>query len=441
MKKYKICAGLTLLLTILMVSANAQISNWRAYDQRGVNVFEPKKEKTDFQELKVRVGGSFTQQYQSLSHENNADENIVDGKNLNQLYALGPGFNLATANLYIDAQLEDGIRVAVENYMSSRHHQEFWVKGGYVQIDALPMFGNTSWFDDNFRVKLGHFQVNYGDQQFRRTDNGNAIYNPFVGNTIMDAFATEIGGEVYLFVPNTDLMLMAGATSGLIAGDVSEVTAVKRSPSMYLKAAFDRQVNDDLRFRLSGSMYTNPESTRNTLYAGDRGGSRFYMAMEPAFSIPRGASAPAPSSAGSNFTSGRWNPGFSRNVTAIMVNPFVKFKGLEFFGTFEMASGYQGGENDVKRDVTQVSAELLYRFLKNEQLYVGGRYNTLSGEISPGLSDASIDRIELTAGWYPIQNMLLKVAYIDQQYKDFPSSSLFAEGQFSGVMIEAVLGF
>ena len=47
-------------------------------------------------------------------------------------------------------------------------------------------------------VRVGHFEINYGDAHFRRSDNGNAIYNPFVGNYIMDAFTTEIGGEVYL---------------------------------------------------------------------------------------------------------------------------------------------------------------------------------------------------------------------------------------------------
>jgi hypothetical protein len=37
-------------------------------------------------------------------------------------------------------------------------------------------------------LKVGHFEINYGDAHFRRTDNGNAMYNPFVGNLIMDAF-------------------------------------------------------------------------------------------------------------------------------------------------------------------------------------------------------------------------------------------------------------
>ena len=47
-------------------------------------------------------------------------------------------------------------------------------------------------------LRVGHLEINYGDAHFRRSDNGNALYNPFVGNYIMDAFTTEIGGEVYL---------------------------------------------------------------------------------------------------------------------------------------------------------------------------------------------------------------------------------------------------
>lgn len=38
---------------------------------------------------------------------------------------------------------------------------------------------------------------NYGDAHFRRSDNAQAIYNPFVGNLIMDAFTTEVGAELY----------------------------------------------------------------------------------------------------------------------------------------------------------------------------------------------------------------------------------------------------
>lgn len=440
-------SALALLMLNSLLAQQPNIQNFRPYNQEGINVFEPAKDaETPYEGFKLRVGGSFTQQYQALEHSNQADPNFFlnprDNReyNLNELYPLGSGFNLATANLNFDFQIEDGIRVSLENYMSSRHHSEFWVKGGYIQMDKLPMFGSPEWFSKYLRVKIGHFQINYGDQQFRRTDNGNAIYNPFVGNTIMDAFTTEIGGEVYLFATN-NFMVMGGMTAGLISGDVRDYGSGNKQPSIYGKLAYDDQVNEDLRIRLSASVYMNSNSPRNTLYGGDRTGSRFYYAMEPLNYVDaRAGNALTSTSTANRFTSGRLDPGFGNEITTFMINPFIKFKGLEFFGTYEMSSGQRSTETD-KRDFTQLSAELVYRFLAREQLFVGARYNTVSGRLQGFTDDISIDRYELAAGWFPTKNLLLKGAYVNQTYNDFPSSNLFHGGEFKGMVIEAVVGF
>lgn len=417
------------LFALSVAAQRSPIDYFRPYDQDGVNMFEPAKQSTvPFDGVAVRVGGNFAQQYQMLSHSNTVDLNRFPDA---ELYPLTSGFNLATANLNLNVQLEDGIMLSLENYMSSRHHSEFWVKGGYIQVDKLPMFGNPDWFTDLVRVKIGHMQINYGDQQFRRSDNGNAIYNPFVGNYIMDAFATEIGGEVYLF-PSENLMATVGMTAGLIKGDVRDPNpddledGLQNSPSVYFKLAYDDQVTEDFRFRLSGSLYRNGNTTRNTLYGGDRAGGRFYEVMESAASQ-------------SDF-SGRLNPGFSNEITSFQINPFLKYKGLEFFGTYEVSSGKASSESDT-RDMTQVAGELIYRFLPREQVYVGARYNTVSGQLRGIDDDISINRLELAAGWFATKNLLLKVAYVDQQYNDFPDGDIRAGGEFNGAMIEAVVGF
>ena len=70
-------------------------------------------------------------------------------------------------------------------------------------------------------------EINYGDAHFRRSDNGNAIYNPFVGNYIMDAFTTEIGGEVYL--KPASVIAMGAVTGGEIRGTV--LTPGQRGPT------------------------------------------------------------------------------------------------------------------------------------------------------------------------------------------------------------------
>ncbi len=427
------------------------INNYRPNAQEGINIFEsPKGDVTPFEGIKVRIGGSFTQQYQALSQESTAPFRAAESdstKNLNELFPLGPGFNLASANLNLDVQLADGIRLALENYMSSRHHSEFWVKGGYIQFDKLPFFGSPEFWTKYITAKVGHMEINYGDQHFRRTDNGNSLWNPFIGETIMDAFATEIGGELYFKHPS-GIMAMAGLSAGLINGDVKdygdfvEGTNYTKGPSVYFKLAFDRQFGDDFRFRLSGSMYNNQNTIRNTIYGGDRTGSRYFMAMEPNYLYDSKGNITGNTSYSAQAFSGRINPGFTNEVNAIMVNTLIKFKGLELFGTWETAKGLKKGET-AERTFGQYSAELTYRFLKNEQLFISGRYNSASGDLGGALAgtDVSINRLAGALGWFITPNLLAKVEYVQQTYVDFPNTDYRNGGKFSGIMVEAAVGF
>src|SRR5829696_7142563 len=161
-----------LLAVVLPLAAMAQStkefyqrpSYWRPYDQRGINVFETSKQADSipFEGLRVRFGAGFTQQFQDLKHENTALNN--GGTGANHLYPLAPGFMTAQANLFTDVQLADGIRLNVTTYLSSRHHNEAWVKGGYIQFDKLPFKSALlNKFMDLATIKVGHMEVNYGD--------------------------------------------------------------------------------------------------------------------------------------------------------------------------------------------------------------------------------------------------------------------------------------
>ena len=275
--------------------------------------------------------------------------------------------------------------------------------------------------------------------QFRRTDGGNTIFNPFVENLIFDAFTTEIGGEVYVF-PVDGFMGMVGLTTGFINGNIDNYPDVpvapnvepnEKNPSITLKLAYDKTFGD-FRFRLSGSMYNNSGSARNTLYAGDRTGSHYFMVAEPA----SGTYA-------ANKDSGRFpGLGIANKINAISINPFIKFKGLELFGAYETIKGRTNAERDgAERKFNQIAVEGLYRFLPNEQAYLGARYNQATGRPQGFAADMSIDRIAVAAGWFPTKNMLLKGEYVIQNYKDFPTSDYRNEAEFSGFVIEAVIGF
>ena len=334
---------------------------------------------------------------------------------------IGAGTNLATANLNIDVALADGVRLNLVTYLSSRNHAESWVKGGYLQVDKLGFLnmGNTDWFDDHFTLRVGHMEINYGDAHFRRTDNGNAMYNPFVGNYIMDAFTTEVGGEIYY--QNNGFIAMASVTGGEIQGGVTNPD--KRMPNFIGKLGYDKNISDDIRIRLTGSVYTTKGSSKNTLYGGDRAGSRYYMVMVNA----------------ANAFTGRMNPGQTDNITAMVLNPFIKMGGFEFFGNLERSTGKAGNESE-DRTWNQVGVDGVYRFGAAEKFYIAGRYNTVNGSLVGG-REVSIDRVQVGGGWFVTKNILAKLEYVSQNYNDFANTDIRNGGKFNGLMIEGVIGF
>jgi hypothetical protein len=127
-------------------------------------------------------------------------------------------------------------------------------------------------------------------------------------------------------------------------------------------------------------------------------------------------------------------------VNTFQISPFVKYKGLEVFGTYEAGSGRASYESS-ERDFGQYAVEGIYRFLSNEQAFLGARYNSASGDLGGGNSDVTINRTEISAGWFPSANLLLKLGYINQDYLDFNVDDYRHEGNFNGFMVEAVVGF
>src|SRR3954453_324904 len=400
---------------------------FRPGDTRGVNMFEgPHPAAVPYDGFKLMIGGAFLQDFQSVDHSNTATPNIVGGVNTNELADIGPGFNNAVANLYITAQLARGISVHMTSYLSSRHHSETWVKDGYLQIDSSPL--DVPVLDAIMRyttIKFGEMEVNYGDSHFRRTDNGNAIYNPFVGNLIMDAFTTEAGAEVYL--QHNGLLGMVGATAGQL--HPAGTNPGGRTPSFLAKAGFDRQLTPDLRFRLTGSVYTNRHSTEQNLFSGDRGGSRYYFVMENTAATQTG-----------NFRSGMLNPGMSHKMTSFVLNPFVKFNGLELFGLAEQAKGRTVTET-AERTWHQYAVDATYRFLPGEPLYVAARYNTVAGPLAGTPTAGGPSRWQFGAGWYITDNIVLKGEYITQKYNDYAATNILNGGKFHGLMIEGAVAF
>jgi len=421
--------ALLVFLGFQMQAQQRDLDNMRPLDKRGINIFEaPKDTVSTFDGVRVRVGGASTIQFQALDHESKGQWTDAEGLPL-ELIEIGPNFNLPTANLDLDVALAPGLRMHLRTYLSSRHHPEPYVKDGYIQIDGMDFISEDFMGDlmDNVTIKIGHMEQNYGDAHFRRSDNAQTIHNPFVGNLIMDAFTTEVGAEVYY--QNSGFLLMGGATNGKLNQSVSNPAA--NGVSWLGKVGYDNGNfvdADALRFRLTGSVYHTSQVPNSYLYGADRAGSRYYLVMEQT-----GASPAA------QFTSARYNPAFGNEVTAFMVNPFVKFGGIEFFGTYEIASGKRSTQTE-DRNFTQLAGELIYRFGADENFYVGGRYNTVSGDDVSGV-EIDINRLQIAGGWFLTKNVLAKVEYVNQSYDGFRANSRFHEGSFNGLVVEAAISF
>ena len=438
---------LTLMLALASITMNSQkLQFGRPAGYDGLNTFETKKnDTTTFEKIKVKVGGDFALQFQGLDHSND----------MNNLAAIGSNVNLPSANLNLDVQLAEGVRMHLRTYLSSRHHNETWVKGGYLQIDRLNFVKDDFLKDvmDIATIRIGVDQPNYGDAHFRRSDNAMAIYNPFVGNYIMDSFTVEPFVEVNV-MPG-DFVFVGGITNGVLSPTVDNTIKPWGSDTVigekdnkitfYGKLGWDSQINEDLRVRLTGSVYSaRGFDNGDHIYSGDRAGGRYY-------NIFNSVDSDGEFVYGGDF-SGRFDPGFKNN-TSFQFNPFVKFNGLEFFGIYEVNTGSKVDGNE-EGEFTQLGAELLYRFGSWEQFYVGGRYNSVSGngDYTAGGTQPNtqeIDRTNIGAGWFMTKNILMKLEYVKQSYNSDASAwspnawtpATLSGAEMNGFVVEAVISF
>ncbi len=485
--------GTFIALSALSLGAVAQgiqpdMQYYRLPGYDGLNVFETgKKNEVQFDGFKVRLGGDFALQFQALDHESGlaAGGNLGSTSTTNAwtkqktttynryeaLTFLAPSVNLPTANLNLDVQLADGLRIHLRTYLSARHHNESWVKGGYIMIDRLDFIKKdfASGLMDIMSVKMGVDNLSYGDAVYRRSDNAMAIYNPFVGNYLMDNNTVEPFMELQFF-PG-DFIAIGGVGTAILNPTVirkpdptDPTQGVKTPPAFWAKLGWDKKVNEDLRIRLTGSIYNSSGfNNGGFMYAGDRAGGRYYKVLDYTQTQYTANNAGDTTNmvngvAVTNDFSGRVNPGF-KDVTNFQINPFVKFKGIEFFGIYEVSAGRPSetltGKDNVKftpenGNYTQIGAELIYRFGGWEQFYVAARYNVVNGQDAQVLNSArtelvtpdakSVSRMNFGGGWFMTKNVLVKLEYVSQVYDDKWAGTLM-DAKFNGVMLEAVVCF
>jgi len=225
------------------------------------------------------------------------------------------------------------------------------------------------------------------------------------------------------------------------------------NPSFLLKLGFDKQLSEKFRARLTGSVYTTAGSLSNTLFGGDRTGSNYSAIMYNA----------APGT-GTAF-GGRFNPSLTDKLTTFMGNLFLKYNltdavSVESFTTLESAKGRKPSEK-LERKANQFATDLVVRFGKTENFFVGARYNTVSADVAAAAGATSttttattttlspvaaykidINRLAISGGWYVTKNIMAKVEYANQKYSNVPNVNYILNGyEFHGLSAEAVISF
>lgn len=458
----------TILLLAAVLSlgslANAQTSfghmqNRISRDKNGINVFDVKKDSVEFKGLSIDLGGAFNMDYQAINSFNDQPATFALPSKITgyRLMNTENNFVLPAADMTIGAQLFDGVRVNLDIYLASRHHNDTYARGGYLQIDKLD-FIKKDFLADFMKyatIKIGQMENNFGDAHFRSSDNGNTLRNPFVGNNIMNAFTTEMGIEVYY--NRNGLVSMLGATNGNLNQGTQEVTYAAGpnantvvSPSILAKLGYDKQLDKDLRVRLTASYYHSANLGNSNIYSSSRSGFGFWGVLNNNAYKNNGVDV----AANYNSTStpeATFNPGFKNWATSIMINPFIKYQGLEFFGTAELTSGGDKAGVDAKRTANQYAGEIVYRFGKTEQFYIGGKYNTVSGKLANAdAQKVTVNRLESSIGWFMTKNIVAKLDYVNQKYKNYTqfvgnvptgNANNFYGGNFKGLVFEAAISF
>lgn len=359
------------------------------------------------------------------------------------------GLILPTANLDINAKIMSGFNVKLQTMLASHHHNDTYVKGGYATIDNLDFIapGFLSSIMRDTTIKIGVNDINYGDDQYRRTDNANVMRNPFITNMGVEGYLQGTHLEILYRIPAISSFAMVGITNGQANPqdvakteyDANAGTANSNRYGIYGKIGFDHEYTNDLRFRATESIYSISGSNRNDLYSSDKAGNVITNVL--------GTGASDAMSSGWNAMSGYVKTAngnivlkSAADVLASKTNLFLKYKDTELYGMYEIADGSDVNDKDMK--MKHYAVDLVQRF-NNDKFWAAARYENAVVKYADAFNDfgdAELTQWQLGLGWFLSKNAVAKFEYIDQTREKF---SIYKNGdaEFKGFMVNASLSF
>ena len=382
-----------------------------------------------YEDLRFYMGLQVVDRFQALTQQ----AAYYNGLPLQQL---DPGFQRPYGNLDILATIPHKLDVFVEIYLESQKHSTYvYADQGYLLLKALPLPLNTTPLGAIFNtvnVKAGAFDIDFGDQNFHRSDNGFVQRNPLIGNALVDPSTEEIGMEVYSIKGPVHWL------AGIGTGSTGDHFDYGSNPAVHGKIWGDPLPD----LRLSASVYyadhagqfATPYFEVSGLYAGDRSGGIYNAVFG------------GPPQNGFTNEPGQITPLNGLDVSAYQMDitwthwPFEAYSNV-------------GWTDDSAYREHWLYGQALGVYHINPALYLAGQYSyAVAGAINGVNTAGWVDRFQLGGGYWITNNMLAKIEYVYEQYSNFNGafSSLagpvdgvdaYRNPRFSGVVGEISFGF
>jgi hypothetical protein len=381
--------------------------------------------------LEVWFGVNTVGTFQALDQENAYSATNVD------LGEMDPGFQTAWGDLKFGAWYGENkdIEMFFDLYLASRPHPSTtYGHQGYLLIHrlpdpiAFPFVNNIFKFVD---IKVGAFEIDYGDQWMHRSNNADVQRNPLVGNFVFDPNSTEVGGEI-----RTKENRWGGALLGVASGTTTE-SFVEGRPLGYHAKVWVTPIKP---LRASFSYYdvdhsdTAPRSaggTGTTIISGNRSGERYGGVLA-------GGQAPGGVLTNIGKDVAMWEAGLTVDLGKASL--FVDYGRAED----DDVNGNQAGKPT--ESWNYYAAEGVLNL--TEKAYGAARYSVAEADELNNLdSDGKVQRYQVGGGYWINRYMLAKLEYVHQTYDGFAPNTVVnavrvdRNPEFSGPTMEVSFNF
>lgn len=373
-----------------------------------------------YDDLNLYMGLQTVGRFQALQQQNVSIDGVKQA-------GLDPGIQDPFASLSFLASIPDKLDVYFDLYVASRPHPNtMYAHEGYLLFKQLPApfdAGPLGKLFDYVNLKVGAFDLDFGDDNYRRSNNARVQRNPLIGNSIVDPNVEELGGELYSV--KGPLYWLIGVGSGTTTEYFDYGSSASVHGKLWAYPLPDLRTSvSAYHVDLSGTNMT--DQTSDLYYAGRSG--------EPFAAVFGGGDDP-----------GTLLLGGGKDVTAVQADATWNHWPFEIYSNvgYEQDTDTNGPTpgNPAERWVYG-TVEPVFHF--TPALYVAARYSFGVANAVGGVeTDGWADRIEVGAGYWLTRDILTKIEYVYQQYHGFGSDTGVVSGvdaspnpRFSGVLLE-----